>query len=33
MNYAVPFDRGTYIDTKTGKPLAIPRERRLDETP
>lgn len=32
MDYAVPFDRGTYIDTKTGKPLAIPRERRLDET-
>lgn len=32
MDYSVPFDRGTYIDTKTGKPLNIPRERRLDET-
>lgn len=31
MDYAVPFDRGTYIDTRTGKPLPIPRERRLDE--
>lgn len=32
MDYSVPFDRGTYIDTKTGKPLAVPRGQRLDET-
>ncbi len=31
MEYAVPFDRGTQIDNATGKVLAIPRERRLDE--
>jgi iron complex outermembrane recepter protein len=32
MDYSVPFDRGTYIDTKTGKPINVPREQRLDET-
>ena len=31
MEYSVPFDRGTQIDTTTGKVLAIPRKRRLDE--
>lgn len=31
MEYSVPFDRGTQIDTRTGKVLAIPRARRLDE--
>lgn len=31
MDYVVPFDRGTQIDTRTGKVLNIPRERRLDE--
>lgn len=29
--YKIPFDRGTVIDTRTGKPVNIPRERRLDE--
>ncbi|MFC5694784.1 TonB-dependent siderophore receptor [Pseudomonas sp. GCM10022186] len=29
--YRVPFDRGTVIDPRTGKPLDIPAERRLDE--
>ncbi len=32
MDYSIPFDRGTYIDTKTGKPINVPREQRLDET-
>lgn len=32
MDYSVPFDRGTYIDTKTGKPINLAREQRLDET-
>lgn len=32
MEYSIPFDRGTYIDPKTGKLLNIPRDRRLDET-
>jgi len=31
MEYSVPFDRGTQINTKTGKVLDIPRTRRLDE--
>lgn len=31
MSYAVPFDRGTIIDTRTGNPVAIPNEERLDE--
>ncbi len=30
--YKIPFDRGTIIDIRTGKPVAIPRERRLDES-
>lgn len=29
--YKIPFDRGTVIDTRTGKPVNTPRERRLDE--
>lgn len=28
--YKIPFDRGTVIDTRTGRPVDIPRERRLD---
>lgn len=32
MDYSIPFDRGTYIDIKTGKPINVPREQRLDET-
>lgn len=31
MEYSVPFDRGTQINTSTGKVLDIPRSRRLDE--
>jgi iron complex outermembrane receptor protein len=31
MEYSVPFDRGTQINTKTGKVLDIPRNQRLDE--
>lgn len=31
MEYSVPFDRGTQINTTTGKVLDIPRSRRLDE--
>lgn len=31
MEYSVPFDRGTQINTTTGKVLDIPRKRRLDE--
>jgi iron complex outermembrane receptor protein len=31
MEYSVPFDRGTQINTQTGKVLDIPRARRLDE--
>ena len=31
MEYSVPFDRGTQINTQTGKVLDIPRSRRLDE--
>ncbi len=29
--YLTPFDRGTILNPDTKKPLAIPRERRLDE--
>ncbi|QCR38361.1 TonB-dependent siderophore receptor [Nissabacter sp. SGAir0207] len=32
MEYLVPFDRGTVLDTNTGKPVNVPRERRFDET-
>ncbi|WP_206243616.1 TonB-dependent siderophore receptor [Novosphingobium terrae] len=31
MTYSSPFDRGTQLNTATGKVYAIPRERRLDE--
>ncbi|MEZ3500831.1 TonB-dependent siderophore receptor [Pantoea sp. KPR_PJ] len=31
MAYLVPFDRGTLIDPKTGKPVNTPREVRFDE--
>jgi len=31
MEYSVPFDRGTLINTVTGKPLDISRRTRLDE--
>ncbi|WP_033575959.1 TonB-dependent siderophore receptor [Dickeya chrysanthemi] len=31
MEYLTPFDRGTVIDSRTGKPVATPRERRFDE--
>ena len=31
MEYRVPFDRGTIIDSRTGKPVNTPRDRRLDE--
>jgi iron complex outermembrane receptor protein len=31
MSYAVPLDRGTVIDTRTGSPVAVPKERRFDE--
>jgi iron complex outermembrane recepter protein len=31
MTYSVPFDRGTQINTDTGKVFDIPRSRRLDE--
>ncbi|PLR42146.1 TonB-dependent siderophore receptor [Chimaeribacter arupi] len=31
MEYLVPFDRGTVIDSNTGKPVNTPRERRFDE--
>ncbi|MDB5674786.1 MAG: TonB-dependent siderophore receptor [Sphingomonas bacterium] len=30
-DFSYPFDRGTSLDTRTNTPLAIPRERRLDE--
>lgn len=32
MEYLVPFDRGTIIDSRTGKPLNTPRDRRFDES-
>ncbi|RLM27878.1 TonB-dependent receptor [Brenneria alni] len=31
MEYLTPFDRGTVIDTNTGKPVNTPRKRRFDE--
>ncbi|MFI8417618.1 TonB-dependent siderophore receptor [Serratia sp. NPDC078593] len=31
MDYLTPFDRGTIIDSRTGKPVTTPRERRFDE--
>jgi iron complex outermembrane receptor protein len=30
-DFSYPFDRGTSLDSRTNTPLAIPRERRLDE--
>ena len=32
MEYLTPFDRGTVIDPRTGKPVDTPRERRFDES-
>ncbi|CAI1138688.1 Ferric hydroxamate uptake [Serratia liquefaciens] len=32
MEYLVPFDRGTIIDSRTGKPVNTPRNRRFDES-
>ncbi|MFJ5330413.1 TonB-dependent siderophore receptor [Pectobacterium versatile] len=32
MEYLTPFDRGTIIDPKTGKPVNTPRDRRFDES-
>ncbi|ARA78562.1 TonB-dependent siderophore receptor [Pectobacterium brasiliense] len=32
MEYLTPFDRGTLIDPKTGKPVNTPRDRRFDES-
>ncbi|AUH01638.1 TonB-dependent siderophore receptor [Prodigiosinella confusarubida] len=32
MEYLTPFDRGTVIDSRTGKPVNTPRERRFDES-
>ena len=31
MEYLTPFDRGTVIDPRSGKPVNTPRERRFDE--
>lgn len=31
MEYLVPFDRGTIIDSRNGKPVNTPRDRRFDE--
>lgn len=31
MEYLTPFDRGTVIDPRSGKPVDVPRERRFDE--
>lgn len=31
MSYAVPIDRGTIIDTRTGNPVAVPKTERMDE--
>lgn len=31
MEYLTPFDRGTIIDSRTGKPVDTPRKRRFDE--
>ena len=30
-HYRVPYDRGTIFDPRTGRPLAVPRDRRFDE--
>ncbi|WP_230414513.1 TonB-dependent siderophore receptor [Collimonas silvisoli] len=30
-DYEQPFDRGTVIDSRTGKPVAVPGDRRFDE--
>ncbi|MDP5008477.1 MAG: TonB-dependent siderophore receptor [Glaciimonas sp.] len=30
-DYEQPFDRGTIIDSRTGKPVDVPRDRRFDE--
>lgn len=32
MNYSVPIDRGTVIDPRSGNPVAVPKERRFDES-
>lgn len=32
MEYLVPFDRGTIIDSRTGKPVNTPSDRRFDES-
>ncbi|MFP1805207.1 TonB-dependent siderophore receptor [Lonsdalea quercina] len=32
QEYLTPFDRGTVIDSRTGKPVDVPRDRRFDET-
>ncbi|QHQ21100.1 TonB-dependent siderophore receptor [Pectobacterium brasiliense] len=32
MEYLTPFDRGTLIDPRTGKPVNTPRDRRFDES-
>lgn len=32
MEYLTPFDRGTIIDSRTGKPVDTPRDRRFDES-
>ena len=31
LRYAVPFDRGTVIDTRTGNPVLVPKRIRFDE--
>lgn len=30
-HYRIPFDRGTIFDPRTGRPVPLPRDRRLDE--
>ncbi|WDZ94219.1 TonB-dependent receptor [Herbaspirillum sp. WKF16] len=30
-DFLYPFDRGTAIDSRTGRPLAVPADRRMDE--
>jgi iron complex outermembrane receptor protein len=32
MNYSVPIDRGTIIDTRTGNPVAVSNKERFDES-
>lgn len=32
QEYLTPFDRGTVIDSRTGKPVDVPRDRRFDES-